>query len=163
MKCDLNEAQADGVDADETIEMALESIPKFHAFNELRRAAKRGDAAASSELDRLTELAPDLLRSLFRVVESVKRMVIDELTCGDILLSQATRLEIDHRVAEIMDRSDGGMIQQMRAEIAAIAWLDALRCSVLAARSYQRAGDANHFRSLAERATRRFQRSVQDL
>ena len=46
----------------------------------------------------------------------------------------------------------------MTAELVAVSYLDAMRCSLLAAKDYENRTDAEHFQRLAARAIRRFER-----
>lgn len=156
---DSNERKFDYDD----LALGVSSIPKPHALTDLRRKAATGEEDAIVELDRLCRLAPDLVASLVSLVDATKQMVVEQLAGDDQLTLRSTTLQLEGRLKEIMNLADDNPLSRMVTEVAAIAWLDAARCSILAARTYERRGDAIHFQKLADRATRRFSKLLSGL
>ena len=140
----------------------VDSLPKLHELGRIRQAANAGDEDAKAEIDRLTKIAPELVRDLFDPIKATRDSVIEELSGGDYLHKQSLSLMIDQNVEQMLEKvNESDALQRMASEVVAITWLETIRCRALAARTHERKGDATYFESLADRAQRRFTRATE--
>lgn len=136
---------------------SLGQLPDTNAFKRLCRAADRGDSHAQAALDDLVAESDVILQEVFSPTGTARRLVTDSLAGESYFLRQV----IDQRLSEVIshfETTNKDPLTRMYAEVTAIAWLDACRCSVAAVRETRRRADGKYEQSLADRACRRFQR-----
>lgn len=143
-------------DVFQLVGQATERTPKLHAFNRLRDDANAGDPFAKQRIDELLDQLPNLVGGMFDGVAIMRQTIIEQLAGDDYLLSQAVEKRLDNEIEAIGPASGISAIDRLKAELQAMAWLDAFRCTVNAARDYDRRGDADHFAKLAAAAVKRF-------
>ncbi len=146
------------MDADH-IRQSIDALPSKKDFEELGRCASMGDPTAMETFDRLVEKTPELLDSIANLVELAKSLVIQDMSANSYLM----KLGIEHKVSTLLkslnDAGEVAPIELMNAEILVIAYLDTMRCGLLACRRYDTKSDAEHFQRLAERSQKRYERA----
>ena len=136
----------------------LRSIPGPGAFRDLCRRADEGDPRAREKLDRMISEAPDLVDRSLDAVGAAKRLVLDSICGESYFLRESVNQKLSGTVDHMLGQAGDDPICRMLAEMTAIAWLDATRCGVVAAKEAHSQRDNQHVHAVADRSYHRFTR-----
>ena len=136
-------------------------VPLINIFRRLSRAAKRGDADAAKQIEEACSASSRLLRSMSDGVAIIKWMVINQFSHGDVAIQRSLEIRADELEASLKRQANHDPLHEMTAEMIVVAYMDAMRCALLAAHRYETKSDAEHFQRLAERSASRFQQLLQ--
>lgn len=145
----------------ERVRQALLALPAKRAFGRLCRDAGEGSPDAITQFRELANHAPGLLDSLSDLVRFARSLVLSGISGDHLVFRQALEAKMDSLEVNVKKDQARDPILGMAAELVAISYLDAMRCSLLAAKDYENRTDAEHFQSLADRSLRRFERCQQ--
>lgn len=145
----------------QSVDLAAERLPAKRAFGRLCREADQGDPDAIRKLEELVSQAPYLLESIADLIGLVRESVLRVMSAKNNILRQALDAKISRMKESIKVDQTRDPILGMTAELVAVSYLDAMRCSLHAAKEYENRTDADHFQGLADRSLRRFKRIQQ--
>lgn len=140
------------------VKKSLQSLPAKRAFHRLCQDADAGLPDAVAQLRKLIDQTPDLLDSMSNMVSVVRDSALRLIMEDNILYREALEAKIREMQESIKSEHKDDPIRGMAAEILAVAYLDAMRCSLLAAKDHEKHSDEVHYQRLADRSLRRFER-----
>lgn len=140
------------------LRIELEKLPVPKRVNELCRLADDGDADAQRMINRLFWQVDGLSRSLFNVVTLAKDQIRRDLAGDSYVTQKAIEEQMNETVEVLFENSCAKKtpLRRMYCEILAVAWLDALRCTLSLSRGDANASMQKKLETNADRACRRF-------
>ncbi|MCD0459093.1 hypothetical protein [Roseiconus lacunae] len=142
----------------EQLRIEIAKLPPSHRIVAISRRADNGCEASRTILDHLADQADGLAASMFDVIQFSKNQVIDAIAgesySVQLAIKRLLKSEIEKLESQLAHADDP--ICQMFCRVVGVAWLDALRCTLEAARSTVAAADQLKLQTQADRACRRF-------
>lgn len=136
--------------------VVVKRIPVEKAFRRLHRAAKGGDADAAKKLAKAVATSEDLLASFSDFVAMARWMVLQQFAQADSVVRQSMEAKFESFQSLLQKSTPDDPALEMMAEILVVAYMDAMRCALLAAHRYDNKSDAVHFQRLADRSAARY-------
>jgi len=133
-------------------------LPVKRDFRRLSKAADQGDEMAAKKLDEACSASKKLMESFSDFVSMAKWMVAKQFSQGNLIHVKSIHSKAEQLEADLRKRVGEDPLLKMHAEIVVVSYIDAMRCTLLAAHRYDTKTEAEHFQRLADRSAKRFTR-----
>jgi hypothetical protein len=138
------------------LQWLISFLPARKDFRRLSKAADQGDKMAAKKLDEACSASKKLMESFSDFVSMAKWMVAKQFSQGNMMQVKSIQAKAEQQEADLAKRAGDDPLLKMHAEIVVVAYIDAMRCALLAAHQYDFKTEAEHFQRLADRSAKRF-------
>ncbi|TWT51391.1 hypothetical protein Pla22_41690 [Rubripirellula amarantea] len=106
-------------------------LPGLHKFKDTCRRAQDGDADAQQLLDAWIAESPELLAEATDMIAVTREYLVGFVSSASSETSMLWQKRIDSDTSAILEDAGDDRLSRMFAEVAVLAWLDVMRCSLM--------------------------------